>query len=156
MKNGVYFANAYEHNEFGHVTDAVQGRVAMASKRLKKLEAMKKDIRPPKLYGDENAEITFVSWGSSRGPVIDAITMLKEKGVSARLVHFTWMYPFPSDAAKKLLGGAKRIIDVEQNATGQLASLIREHTGIDITEKILKFDGRPFYPEDIAEKVRGS
>ncbi len=154
MKNGVYYNNGYEHDEKGHVVDSSEERIAMASKRLKKLEAMKKDIRAPMVYGDANADITFVSWGSSRGPVIDAMEMLKTKGVSSRLVHFTWMYPFPTDKATELLGGAKRIIDVEQNATGQLASLIREHTGILISEKVLKFDGRPFYPEDIVEKVR--
>lgn len=154
MKNGVYYANGYEHDEYGHVTDSIAGRTAMAQKRLNKFEAMKKDIRPPAVYGDKKADITFVSWGSSRGPVIDAMTMLKEKHVSSRLVHFTWMYPFPSDATTQLLQDSKRIIDVEQNATGQLASLIREHTGIEIKEKILKFDGRPFYPEDIVEKVR--
>jgi 2-oxoglutarate ferredoxin oxidoreductase subunit alpha len=130
MKNGVYFANAYEHNEQGYVSDDPKNRTDMAEKRLKKLETMKKDIRDPDVYGEENADITFVSWGSSRGPVIDAIEILKGKGIPSRLVHFTWMYPFPSDATLQLLGNAKRIIDVEQNATGQLASLIREHTGI--------------------------
>ncbi len=153
MKNGVYYANGYEHDEYGHVTDTSAGRIAMANKRLKKFEAMKKDIRPPTVYGDKEADLTFVSWGSSRGPVIDAMTILKEKGVSSRLVHFTWMYPFPTEATTTLLGSTKRIIGVEQNATGQLASLIRENTGIEIKEKILKFDGRPFFPEEIAEKA---
>jgi 2-oxoglutarate ferredoxin oxidoreductase subunit alpha len=153
MKNGVYYANGYEHDEFGHVMDTSAGRIAMAGKRLKKFESMKKDVRPPAVYGDSDADLTFVSWGSSRGPVIDAMTILKGKGVSSRLVHFTWMYPFPAEATAKLLGGDKRIIGVEQNATGQLAALIREHTGIEIKEKILKFDGRPFYPEEIAEKA---
>jgi len=154
MKNGVYFANAYEHNEQGYVSDDPTNRTVMAGKRLKKLETMKKDMRGPSVYGDRNADITFVSWGSSRGPVIDAIEILKNKGIPSRLVHFTWMYPFPAELTQTLLGNSKRIIDVEQNATGQLAALIREHTGIEIKEKILKFDGRPFYPEDIAEKVR--
>jgi 2-oxoglutarate ferredoxin oxidoreductase subunit alpha len=155
MKNGVYYANAYEHIENGHVTDKSEDRIKMAGKRMKKYEAMKKDIRSPAVYGaEEKADITFVSWGSSRGPVFDAIEILKNKGISSRLVHFTWMYPFPIDAVNKLLGGAKRIICVEQNSTGQLADLITQHTGIMIKERILKFDGRPFYPEDIAEQVR--
>lgn len=152
-KNGVYFSNSYEHDERGHVMEASAGRVAMADKRMKKFQAIQKDIHPPHVYGDEDAEITFVSWGSSRGPVIDAMELLRKKGKKTRLVHFTWLYPFPSELVSKLLASVTRIIDVEQNATGQLASLIREHTGIRIQEKVLKYDGRPFYPEEIVEKV---
>jgi 2-oxoglutarate/2-oxoacid ferredoxin oxidoreductase subunit alpha len=153
MKNGVFFSNGYEHDEKGYVTESGSDRIAMANKRLKKFEAMKKDIAAPHVYGDKDADITFVSWGSSRGPVIDAMEMLRAKGKKANLVHFTWLYPFPEDETAKLLSSAKRVIDVEQNSSGQLAALIREHTGFLIAEKILKYDGRPFYPEEIVEGV---
>ncbi len=152
-KNGVYFSNSYEHDERGHVMEASSGRVAMVNKRMKKFEAIQKDIHAPNIYGDEEAEITFVSWGSSRGPVIDAMEMLRKKGKKTRLVHFTWLYPFPCELVSKLLASSTRIIDVEQNATGQLADLIRQHTGIRIQEKILKYDGRPFFPEEIVERI---
>lgn len=153
QKGGVYFSNSYEHDEMGRVIEGAAERVAMAGKRLKKTEVIQKEARAPHVYGDENADVTFVSWGSSRGPVVDAMTMLRAKGKKANLVHFTWLYPFPEEAVTKLLKSAKRIVDVEQNATGQLAALIREHTGILITEKVLKFDGRPFYPEEIVERI---
>jgi 2-oxoglutarate/2-oxoacid ferredoxin oxidoreductase subunit alpha len=153
MKHGVYISNSYEHTEFGHSSDDIANRIAMTTKRMKKVETMKKDVRGPQMYGDEGADTVFVSWGSSRGPVIDAMEMLKGKGVKSRLMHFTWLYPFPDKGVAEILSSAKRVIDVEQNATGQLASLIREHTGIEIKQKILKFDGRPFYPEEIVEKV---
>jgi 2-oxoglutarate ferredoxin oxidoreductase subunit alpha len=153
QKNGVFFSNGYEHDEVGHMTEQPAMRMAQASKRLKKMTAIQKDVTAPRVYGEAEAEITFVSWGSSRGAVLDAIDMLKAKGKTARLVHFTWLYPFPAEAALAQLSPATRIIDVEQNATGQLASLIREHTGVLIKEKILKFDGRPLFPEEIVEKV---
>jgi 2-oxoglutarate ferredoxin oxidoreductase subunit alpha len=153
QKGGVFFSNGYEHDEIGHVTESGVMRIQQANKRLKKIESIKKDIRPPEVYGDTEAEITFVSWGSTRGAVLDAIDMLKAKGKTAKLVHFTWLYPFPEEAALAALSANTRIIDVEQNATGQLASLIREHTGVLIKEKILKYDGRPMYPEEIVEKV---
>ena len=76
--------------------------------------------------------------------------MLKKK---SRLIHYSWIYPFPIEETIKLLSPATRVIDVEQNATGQLASLIREHTGILMKEKLLKYDGRVWYPEEIMEKV---
>ncbi len=156
-KHGQYFANSYEHDDTGHMTEDAGKRSLMALKRLKKLAAMEADVEPPTLYGDKNSEITFVSWGSSRGPILEALktSNFKIKNQTANLIHFTWMYPFPGKLVTEMLSGAKRIIDVEQNATGQLASLIREHTGILITEKMLKWDGRPFFPEEIIEKVKG-
>jgi len=45
-------------------------------------------------------------------------------------------------------------VDVENNYTAQLASLIREKTGIEIQHKILKYDGRPFYPNFIYKSLR--
>lgn len=153
QRGGYYIANSYEHDEVGHVTEKSAGRIAMADKRLKKFTAIAKDVRPPMVYGDTDAEFTFITWGSTRGPVLDAIKLLQAKGKKAKLIHFAWLYPFPVEEAMKLLSPATRLIDVEQNATGQLAALIREHTGILIKEKILKYDGRPFFPEEIAEKI---
>lgn len=144
MPHGQYFANSYEHDETGHVTEVAEKRTAMAKKRLAKFASIQKDIMPPVVLGPESADITFVTWGTSKGPALEAIA-----GKSANIIHFPWLYPFPTEATKTLLGRAKRIIDVEQNGTGQLASLIREHTGIEIKEKILKFDGRPLYPDEI-------
>jgi len=155
QKGGFYYANSYEHDEVGHVTENASARVAMSDKRLKKLAAMKQSIVAPLSYGDAEAEITFITWGSTRGPVLDAVRLLQAKGKKARLVHFPWLFPFPAEEAMKLLSSATRLIDVEQNATGQLASLIREHTGILIKEKILKYDGRPFFPEEIVERLAG-
>lgn len=153
QKGGLYYANSYEHDEIGHATDTSEMRTAMAAKRLKKFSAIQKDMKPPTVYGDEEAEITFVTWGSSRGPVLDAMKLLNKK---SHLIHFSWVYPFPTESTMKLLSPATRLIDVEQNATGQLASLIREQTGILIKEKILKNDGRPFFPEEIVSYVNNS
>lgn len=153
VQHGLYCADSYEHDEVGHVTEDDKMRSAMTAKRLKKLNAMKADIKPPIVYGDSDAEITFVSWGSSKGPILEAMKLLAAKGKKAKLVHFTWLFPFPEEEVSKLFSPVTRLIDVEQNATGQLASLIREHTGILIKEKILKYDGRPFWPEEIVEKV---
>lgn len=152
-KNGFYIANSYEHDEQGFVTEDPEKRIAMATKRLKKAIAIRADITPPQMYGDQEAEITFVSWGSTRGAILEAIKLMNKKGKTAKLVHFPWLYPFPVEEAMKLLSAQTRIIDVEQNATGQLAALIRQETGILIKETLLKFDGRPFYPEEIVEKV---
>lgn len=156
MNNGFFIANSYEHDEFGYVTEDAAKRAAMATKRLKKLGAIQQVIMPPKVYGNEVADISFLTWGSTRGPVLEAMKRCKYlvKGKTANIIHFPWLYPFPIDTTTKLLSKAKRLINVEQNATGQFASLIREHTGIVISEHLLKYDGRPFYPEEILEGVK--
>ncbi len=147
MKGGQYMANSYEHDETGLVSEDRAVRQAMVERRLKKLNAIKKVILPPVVYGDASGETAIVTWGSTLGPVLEA--GLKD----VKIIHFPWLYPFPSEVTKQLLGGVKRIIAIEQNATGQLAALIREHTGIAVTEHLLKYDGRPFMPEEIIEKL---
>lgn len=148
MKGGQYFANSYEHDETGLVSEDAAVRAAMVERRLHKLDAIKKAVIPPVVFGDESAKTTIVTWGSTLGPVREA---LEER---ARIIHFPWLYPFPAKESKALLAGAARVIDVEQNATGQLASLIAEHTGIEISEKLLKYDGRPWLPEEIMERIQ--
>lgn len=154
VKNGQFFANSYEHDETGHVTEDAHKRTAMADKRLKKFVGIGNIAKPPTLYGPKGADITIVGWGSTKGPILDALSTVNFQ-LSTRKVnflHFTWLYPF-SPKATEMLKECKRIVDIENNGTGQLASLIREHTSIEITEKLLQYDGRPFYPEEILEKL---
>lgn len=153
VRGGQYVADSYEHDEMGHVTEDPVKRTAMTAKRLKKLAAITKEAPAPIVYGDPQAGITLVAWGSTKGPILEAMKLLNKQGQKVRLIHFTWVYPFPTEAVNQLLSSSSRIIDIEHNATAQLASLVREHTGIEITEKILKFDGRPFYPEEIVEQI---
>lgn len=153
VKNGQYYSNAYEHDEVGHVTEDPKLRAAMAAKRLKKFAAMESDIWAPKVYGDEHPEITLLAWGSTIGPVLEAQKMLTAKGKKVRVIQYQWVFPFPAKQTTELLSQKSRVIDIEQNGTGQLTSLIREFTGIVIEEKILKNDGRPFFPEEIVERI---
>ncbi len=146
MKNGAYIANSYEHDEHGFVTEDPQMRTRMAQKRLRKLQAIQKEITPPTVYGDENPDVTLLTWGSSKGPVLEAMRLLQSRGVRASVVHIRWVYPFPIKEVSQILTSAKRVVDIEQNATAQLAALVRMETGICIEETILKYDGRPFFP----------
>lgn len=152
-KNAQYYANSYEHDGLGHVTETAVGRMAMADKRLRKISAMEKDLLPPIVVGDPNADITLVTWGTTRGPVLSAAEILNAKGQKTNVVHFPWLYPFPVKPAKEIFAKSKRVIDIEQNATSQLAQLVRTETGFDIPEKITKYDGRPFFPEEIVARI---
>lgn len=152
-KNGLYYANSYEHDGKGHMVDTADKRVEMVEKRLRKFDAIKQDIRAPSYVGDTDADITFVTWGSTKGAVLTAMETMRAQGKKVGAMYMNWMFPFPQAAVKDILEKAKRVIDVELNATGQLAILIRQYTGIEITEKILQYDGRPMYPEDIIARI---
>lgn len=153
-KNGLYYANSYEHDGKGHVTDKADTRKAMADKRARKVDAMQTDIMPPVYTGDENPDVLFVTWGTSRGPAVSAARLLRESGKKVAVLSYPWLYPFPVKDTVSYLAKAARTIIVEQNSTGQLAKLIRMETGTDIAEKFLKYDGRPWYPEEIVEKCQ--
>lgn len=153
MKHGQYFSNGYEHDEHGVVTEEAQLRVHMVEKRLKKFQAIHPDIWEPLVYGEQDPDVTFVTWGSTTGPVLEAMGHLKADGKKVRVIQYVWMFPFPTEKTKELLAQEGRYVIVEQNATSQLASLIMEHTGIAITDKLLKYSGRPFYPEEVIEYI---
>lgn len=153
-KNGQYYANSYEHDGTGHVTDHADKRREMVEKRLRKVQSIESVVPPPVTYGDTDAELTLVTWGTTKGAVISVMETLRLQGKKVRVVTFPWIYPFPVSATKEILGKAKRAVVIEQNATGQLAWLIRAETGIDIAEKFIKYDGRPWLPEELLEKLK--
>jgi 2-oxoglutarate ferredoxin oxidoreductase subunit alpha len=150
---GNYFcANSDEHDEKGYSSEDAEIRKKMMEKRMEKLETCKKqDMKGPKLYGPEKAELTIISWGSNRGSILEALNQLED----VNYVHISWISPFPSEDLTKLLAKIKPnyILNIESNYTGQMARLIKEKTNIQINESFLKYDGRPFYPEEIVEKV---
>ena len=150
-KNGQFYANSYEHDGLGHMTESASLRKDMVEKRMRKMTAIEKDMLPPLQFGDKDADITFVTWGSTRGVVFTAMDIMRDKGIKVETIYLPWLFPFPKEGFQQLVAGKKRVIDVEMNATGQLAQLIRLKTGIEITEKLLKYDGRPFFPEEIVE-----
>jgi len=145
-----FVTNSDEHNEEGYSTQEISDRNMMMGKRMKKLETcVREDLPKPQIFGPEKADLTIVSWGSNKGSILEALRSFK----NVNYVHLTWLSPFPTDELSKILSTSKMILDVECNFTGQLANLIREKTGIEIRNKLLHYDGRQIYPEDIIEKI---
>lgn len=145
-----FIANSDEHDAAGYSDESAKNRVEQMEKRMKKLATCHdEDMAPPTLYGPKRADITIVSWGSTKGPILEAL----KHTTRVNYLHVTWMNPFPSDAVRAILSRARHIIDIECNYSAPLAGLIREKTGIEIIDTLLKYDGRPFYPEEIREKI---
>lgn len=145
-----------EHDEFGHITESGSVRDAMVLKRMRKLELLKEELQEPDFIGVEDCDVLLVAWGSLWGPVAEAVKLLnKNGGKKYGALVFGDIWPLPVKSLKEKAAKAKKIINVEQNATGQLASIISETTGIFCNSSILKFDGRPISSQFIYEKVKG-
>jgi 2-oxoglutarate ferredoxin oxidoreductase subunit alpha len=150
----VYAASSDEHDEHGRITEEITNRRRMMDKRMRKLAAAAAEIRPPKRYGPERADLTLVCWGSSYGPCREAVNLLNSSGDSVNLLHFADLWPFPEGEAARMLKACRHTVAVEQNYTSQLARLIRMSTGLSVDRTINKYDGRPFSPEDVVAALR--
>jgi 2-oxoglutarate ferredoxin oxidoreductase subunit alpha len=158
-KGAVVRTNADEHDELGYTSEDSEMTTNMIDKRMRKLiylakELEERNVETTKLYGPEKAAATIVSWGGTKGPIREALKLLKEGGVAANFLQIVYLQPFPTEKAKKALNKAEKTIVVENNKTSQLSSLIREHLLRDVDHKILKYDGRPFNPCFLAERVK--
>jgi len=150
----VYAPSSDEHNEYGHIEEDAENRRRMMDKRMRKLETAVKEMRPPALYGPEQADFTFVGWGSTYGPLREAVDRLNAQGTRANMLHIVDVWPFPAESTAPMLAAARRTIAVEGNYSGQMADLIRMATGHQVADRILKYDGRPLSPEYILENVK--
>jgi 2-oxoglutarate ferredoxin oxidoreductase subunit alpha len=103
-----------------------------------------------RLAGPRDAELTLISWGSTKGAILDAMPAL---GRSVNFLHLRLMRPFPAAEVGKILGAARTTILIEPNYSGQLGALIREQTGVLPAHRILKYDGRPFSRNEVVEGV---
>jgi 2-oxoglutarate ferredoxin oxidoreductase subunit alpha len=160
MKNGIHRAATDEHDETGDLTETEENRIMMVDKRARKLQAALKELPAPTLVGadgkptTEAAEITFVTWGSPKEALLEVIDLLKAEGITANLLQIVYMIPFHTAEISAALTSSKRVIGVEQNSEAQLCALIREKTGFEIKEKLLKYSGRQFTAHELFDKTK--
>ncbi len=149
--DGLVRVDSDEHDETGILTEDLDIRVKMSDKRLKKLELMKKDVIEPVFIGDKNYETLVIGWGSTYNVIKEALEKINNKKIG--YLHFTQVYPI-SEKIKPYLEKAKNIIIIENNATAQFSKLLTIYTGIEIKNKILKYNGMHFYLEELVEKIK--
>lgn len=143
-----------EHDAAGHMIEDAATRHQQVEKRLRKLDGLKSEVTPPEFRTAKGAGATLIGWGSTYGAIREAAVLLEEEGLPVNTLHFSQLWPFPAEAAIEALGKARKNIAVEGNATSQLAALIKRETGKTLDGSILKFDGRPFSPGEIADRLR--
>ena len=159
IQGGRFWSTTDEHDPDGHITEGVEMRVAMMRKRMGKLALVAKAIPQDQqftLHGAADAELTIVAWGSTKGTVLDSIKVLEAEGKKINFLQCRLMRPFPAQAVGDILRNAKRVVCIEENYSGQLATHIAAETGFLIKDRINKFDGRPFSEDEMIAAIRGA
>lgn len=156
LKNTLFTANSYEHTEYGLSSERIEDRVAQVDRRWRKLATFRQnDLPEPRIFGPHSANLTLIGWGSTKGPALQAISDLEQKDPAMKVnyIHLNYIWPFPAQALQRQLAEAKQVLLLEGNQSALLKGLIRQETGVNIESVYLKYDGRPFYAEDIIERI---
>lgn len=142
-----------ERDEFGNVTTLPGIRQKMADKRKLKLETAKDDLPKPREYGDESAEIGIVVVNAGWGAGMDAVDELKKLGVASRLHHPRTLWPL-TDETRSFIDEKKRVYVIDHSSSAQLSGVLM-HAGISSQKlhSIMRYDGTPLRPVDLAEEI---
>jgi len=150
-KDVVIKANSYEHDEFGITTEDGIITKKMQDKRLRKGRYLREELKGFKevnSHGSGDCSTALLCWGSNKGVCGEVAQKL-----GLKMVQPVVLSPFPEDAFREAMGGVKKLIAVENNATGQLARLIRNY-GFCADAMILKYDGRPFALDELETRLK--
>jgi len=151
QSEATYIANSDEHLEDGTVTEDRQSSLEMNQKRLDKLKTLTIELPEPELIGPDDASLTLVGWGSAKNTVADVIDLWNplHKNGKINFLHYEYIYPVKTQKLIGLIEKKRPLLLIENNAFGQLGALLAKETGFIFRDKLLKFDGRPFFIEDI-------
>jgi 2-oxoglutarate/2-oxoacid ferredoxin oxidoreductase subunit alpha len=146
-----------EHDEMGHPTGSPKLHMAMTAKRRNKLRKLAEEIPVPEVYGDGEGDTLLVGWGSTYGPIHDAVTMAREHGEKVGALHLRHLHPLPN-GLEKIWPKFKRIVTVEMNdqgiyGFGQLATILRARYCESKITSFTKTDGLTFRVKEILDAV---
>ncbi len=158
-KGIVIHTNSDEHDEHGYTSEDPTITATMTDKRMRKLDTVvkefeEKNIETTKLYGSNRARATLISWGSTKGPIMEAMKLLSSEGIETNYLQILYLHPFPKRMVGKVMDNSRKTLILENNKTSQLSSLIRDYTLREVDDKILKYDGRPFSPRYLSQRVK--
>ncbi len=154
-----YNANSDEHDDEGNVTEDARVARDMTAKRQQKLETLAQNLPKPEIiYNNvdlQNAKkkIRLIGWGSTINSVKDVMQHYEKLNIKVDYLDLIYLWPFPAGTVKSYIEDSEDVLLIEGNNTGQLAQLIRMQTGIEIKKKLLKWNGRPFYNEEIIAAI---
>jgi 2-oxoglutarate ferredoxin oxidoreductase subunit alpha len=155
LENGIFWNTGDESDEYGHISEDPEIRVWKMDKRLSRYEQILNGIeKEDQLVSHGTGSYCIISWGSAKGPILDAIEMLKKENIQIGFIQLKLLNPFPAEYVKSLIKNVKTIIDVEANHTGQLGSLFKQNIGRDVDYFILKYTGRSMTCTEIYDSIK--
>lgn len=150
MKNGIHHVTGVEHDQEGRPSENALNREKMMDKRLGKISELRVTNAIKVNAPNENPDLLIIAMGSTGGTIEEARTRLTAEGIHTNHIMVRQMHPFPSELLQPHLDAAKKVVVLENNATGQLANLIKQNNGShDKIHNLLKYDGTPFLPSEI-------
>jgi len=124
-------------------------------KRMKKMQTLSTELPGPTLYGPTKASLTIVGWGSVKGTVIDALNDYNHQHLKkVNFLHFSYLWPLNCDSVGKFLDKTKKLLLIENNYSGQFGGLLKKEFGVEFTAQMLKYDGIPFFRQEILEAIK--
>ncbi|MEK5443050.1 2-oxoacid:acceptor oxidoreductase subunit alpha [Fredinandcohnia sp. FSL W7-1320] len=155
VKNGIHHVTGVEHNEQGKPSEAASNRKDQMEKRLKKTKNIRFNTPVHKNVKHEEADLLVVGFNSTRGAIEEAMTRLENDGIKVNHAQVRLIHPFPTEEMLPLIQSAKKVLVVENNATGQLANIMKMNVGhADKITNFLKYDGNPFLPHEVHTKCK--
>ena len=155
LDNGIFWNTGDESDEYGHISEDPVVRIKMMDKRMSRLDlALKRIPDEEQVISFGAHKHTIISWGSTKGPILDAISMLKKEGIDMGFIQIKLIHPFPTDLVKSLLKDTKIIIDIEANHSGQLGKIFKQNVLKDINYSILKYSGRGMTSTEIYDSLK--
>ena len=155
MKNGIHHVTGVEHAETGKPSESAINRIAQMDKRFRKVENIRFNTPVYKNAPHEDADLLIVGFNSTRGAIEVAMVRLEKDGLKVNHAQIRLIHPFPTDEVLSLVRSAKKVIVVENNATGQLANIMKMNVGhAEKITKFVKYDGNPFLPHEVHSKCK--
>jgi len=151
-------ATGLEHDEAGHPTAAPKMHQAMVAKRRKKLLALQATVPVPKVYGPPEGNVLLVGWGSTQGPIREAVDRARAAGDSISSLHIKHLSPLPH-GLDNIFSGFHHVFVVEMNdegfyGYGQLAGMLRARYCDPRIRGINKTDGLTWKVKEILAAVK--
>ena len=158
MLDGKYpVVTGLEHDEYGHPTGRPKLHLSMTAKRRDKLKKLAEELPLPEVYGEQEGEALLVGWGSTFGPIHEAVNIARDQGESVGAIHLRHVHPLPN-GLETIFARFKRVIVVEMNdqgiyGFGQLATILRARYCESKIRSLNKTDGLTFRVREILEGV---
>jgi 2-oxoglutarate ferredoxin oxidoreductase subunit alpha len=155
MKGGQYVAEGLEHNAEGEPNYDPDWRTTNMEKRARKVRLAVQEVERLKLYerfGDDDAAIGIIGWGSTIGPVKEAVELAQAEGVKVAVLYPKMLYPLSRPLIEAFIAKRQAIIVPELNYVGQLARMLQAEFWHEMIS-LRQFGGIPFRTRDVYDEI---